>query len=338
MEKMQAFQVLKPHGPLEFVEKELPLPGPRQVRIKIKACGVCHGDSVTVDGLFPGLSYPRIPGHEIAGIIDAVGPDVTEWKLNQRVGIGWSGGHCGTCLSCRKGDFATCQKPTIPGVTYDGGYATHMIASVDGLVVIPDDFSFVDAGPLMCAGVTTYNSLRNSGAQPGDLVAILGIGGLGHLAVQFAVKMGFKTVAIARGKEKEGLAKELGAWRYINSETENVSEELQKLGGAAVILSTVTNSKAVSAALGGLAVNGKLMILGASGEPIQISSIPMIQNRLSIIGWPSGTAVDSEDTLSFCKMADIRSTNEVFPFEKTPEAYAHMINGKARFRVVIVME
>lgn len=339
MAKMRAIQISQPNGPLELVEREIPEPGPGQVRVKVKACGICHSDAVTKDGFFPGITYPRIPGHEVAGVIDALGPNVIGWEVGQRVGIGWKGGQCNHCDSCRRGDFATCQgDEAISGVTYDGGYAEYMITPVEGLALIPDKLTFIEAAPLMCAGVTTYNSLRNSGAKPGDLVAVLGIGGLGHLAVQIAAKMGFKTIAIARGKTKEALAQKLGAWKYIDSEAQDAAEELQKLGGARVILSTVTNSKAASSVAEGLAANGKLIILGVAKEPLEISSFNLIAGRRSVSGWPSGTAIDSEDTMSFCTHTNIRSMNEVYPLEKAQEAYDRMMSGKARFRVVLSME
>lgn len=339
MAKMRAVQVKKAKGPFEFVEREIPEPGPGQVRIKVKACGICHSDSFTKEGLFPDIKYPRVPGHEVAGVIDAVGPNVIEWKKGQRVGIGWHGGHCGYCDSCRRGDFVTCLiKRETPGVTYDGGYATHMIAPKEALALIPDELSFIEAGPLMCAGITTFNSLRNSGAKPGDIVAVLGVGGLGHLAVQFAAKMGFKTIAIARGKDKEALAKKLGAWRYIDSQEKNAAEELQKLGGAKVILATVTDSKAMSSVINGLGINGKLIVLGVGHEPLEVPGLALIGGRASIAGWPSGSSIESQDTMSFCSLTNIRSMNEIFPFDRAPEAYEHMMSGKARFRVVLKME
>lgn len=338
MGKMRAVQVKSANGPFEFVEKEIPEPGPGQVRVKVKACGICHSDSFTKEGIFPNIQYPRVPGHEVAGVIDALGPNVTEWKVGQRVGIGWHGGHCGSCTSCRKGDFVTCQKGQVPGVTYDGGYATHTIVPKEALALIPDELSFVDAGPLMCAGITTFNSLRHSGAKPGDVVAVLGVGGLGHLAIQFAAKMGFKTIAIARGKDREALSKKLGAWAYIDSESKNAAEELKKLGGAKVILATATNGKAMSSVVEGLDIDGKLIILGAAHEPLEISSLSLIVGRRSIAGWPSGTSIDSQDTMSFCSMTNVRSMNEVFPLERAAEAYEHMMSGKARFRVVLKIE
>lgn len=339
MAKMRAVQVKSANGPFELVEREIPEPGRSQVRIQVKACGICHSDALTKEGLWPGIKYPRVPGHEVAGVIDALGPDVKGWEIGQRVGIGWHGGHCNHCTSCRKGDFITCQgKTTVPGISYDGGYATYMIAPLEALALIPDELSFMEAGPLMCAGITTYNALRNSGAKPGDLVTVLGVGGLGHLAVQFAVKMGFKTVAIARGKDKEALAKKLGAWKYIDSQEKNVAKELTQLGGARVIVSTVTNGKAMSAAVNGLGIDGKLIILGVSQEPIEIAPLSLIGGRRSIVGWPSGTSIDSQDTMAFCAMTQIRSMNEFFPLERAAEAYEHMMSGKARFRVVLTMD
>ena len=336
---MRAIQVTKATGPFELIEREMPEPGPGHVRIKVHACGVCHSDSLTKEGIFPGINYPRIPGHEVAGVLDIIGDGVNGWKPGQRVGVGWYGGHCSYCQSCRRGDFITCQiDPKYPGISYDGGYAEYMIAPASALALIPDALSFVDAGPLMCAGITTYNSLRRSGAMPGDVVAILGIGGLGHLAVQFAVKMGFKTIAVARGKDKEQLAKKLGAIQYINSQEQNVAEELKKMGGAKIILATVINSKAMSDVLGGLGVNGKMIIVGASMEPLQISIFPLIFARQSIMGWPSGTSIDSQDTMDFSVLTGVRSLNEVFPLERAADAYERMMSGKAKFRVVLTME
>lgn len=339
MAKMRAVQVKSAKGPFETIERDIPEPGPGEVRIKVMACGICHSDAITKEGIFPNIKYPRVPGHEVAGVIDAVGSNVKEWKIGQRVGVGWHGGHCGHCKSCRKGDFVTCQVDArIPGISYDGGYASHMIAPKEALALIPDELSFVDAGPLMCAGITTYNSLRHSGAEPGDLVAILGVGGLGHLAVQYAAKMGFNTVAIARGKDKEALAKKLGASHYINSLEKNVGEELKKLGGAKVILATVTDAKSMSAAVDGLGVNGKLVVLGATTEPLVISGLALISGRRSIAGWPSGTSEDSQETMSFSALTNIRSMNEVFPLERAQEAYEHMMSGNARFRVVLKVD
>jgi len=339
MSKMYAVQVTRANGPLEIVEREIPEPAQGSVRIKIEACGICHSDSVTKEGIWPGIRYPRVPGHEIAGVVDAVGAGVAGWKEGQRVGVGWHGGHCGYCDSCRRGDFVTCQvAPQIPGIAYDGGYAEYMIAPAGALALIPDGLSAVEAAPLMCAGVTTYNSLRNSGARPGDLVAILGIGGLGHLGIQFAAKMGFRTVAIARGMDREPLARKLGAWSYIDSKTQDPSAELQKLGGAKAVVATVTSGAAMSATLGGLGVNGKLIILGAATEPLQVSGIPLMLGRRSIVGWPSGNSIDSQDTLGFSALTGVRAMTEVFPLERAAEAYEHMMSGKARFRAVLTTE
>lgn len=336
MSKMRVAQVVHAKGLFEIVEREIPDPSVGSVRVKIEACGICHSDAMTKEGLWPGIAYPRVPGHEIAGVIDALGAGVAGWSEGQRVGVGWHGGHCGYCDSCRRGDFVTCQvAPQVPGIAYDGGYAEYMIAPAGALAAIPDGISAVDAGPLMCAGVTTFNSLRNSGARSGDLVAILGIGGLGHLAVQFAAKMGFKTVAIARGMDKEPLAKKLGASSYIDSKAQDPAAELQKLGGAKVVLATVTNSDAMSATLGGLGVNGKLMILGAAAEPLQVAGIPLLFGRRSIVGWPSGSSIDSQDTLNFSLLTGVRAMTEVFPLERANDAYEHMMSGKARFRAVL---
>jgi D-arabinose 1-dehydrogenase-like Zn-dependent alcohol dehydrogenase len=335
---MRSVQVSKPRAPFEIVERDIPEPGPMQVRIKVQACGVCHSDSFTKEGLFPGIQYPRVPGHEVAGVIDIVGKDVTtttEWKAGQRVAVGWHGGHCGHCESCRRGDFVTCRYAQVPGISYDGGYADYMIAPTEALAIIPDELSATDAAPLMCAGITTYNALRNSGARVGDIVAILGIGGLGHLGVQFAAKMGFRTIAIARGKDEEELVKKLGARLYIDNRSQNAVEELNKLGGAKVILATVPSGKAMSEILGGLAVNGKLVIIGASDQPIEVPPFLFIQGRRSLVGWPSGTSIDSQDTLSFSVLSGVRSMNEVFPLERAAEAYELMMNSKARFRCVL---
>lgn len=336
MSKMRVVQITRPNGPLEIVEREIPQPGAGQVRIKVEACGICHSDSFTKEGTWPGIKYPRVPGHEIAGIIDAVGTGVVGWTPGQRVGVGWHGGHCGYCDSCRRGDFVTCQiAPQVPGIAYDGGYAEYVIAPAGALALIPEGLSAVDAGPLMCAGITTFNPLRNSGARPGDLVAVLGVGGLGHLGIQFAAKMGFRTVAIARGMDKEPLARKLGASSYIDSKAQDPAAELLKLGGAKVILATVTSGKAMSAVLGGLGVNGKLIIVGAADEPLEVNAGLFIAGRRSIVGWPSGSSVDSQDTLSFSVLTGVRSMNEIFPLERAAEAYEHMMSGKARFRAVL---
>jgi alcohol dehydrogenase/propanol-preferring alcohol dehydrogenase len=337
MRKMKAVQVSEAGGPLEVVEKDVPEPGPGHVLIKVQACGICHSDSLTKEGQWPGLQFPRVPGHEIAGVIDAIGPDVEEWKVGQRVGVGWHGGHCGHCEHCRRGDFVLCKTALVPGISYDGGYAEYMAAPVQALARIPDDLSDVDAAPLLCAGITTFNALRNSGARAGDVVAILGIGGLGHLGVQFAKKMGFHTVAIARGKDKEPLAKELGAHRYIDSSSENVAEALTALGGAKVILATATSGKAMSATLGGLGLNGKLIMVGISQEPVEVPIAQFIMGRHSVQGWPSGTSADSQDTLEFSALSGVKPVIEEFPLARAAEAYDRMMSGAARFRVVLTM-
>ncbi len=331
----RAFQVKSAGGDFELVQREFPEPGHGHVRIRVQACGVCHSDTITKSGLFPGIAYPRVPGHEVAGVIDAVGASVHIYKAGQRVGLGWHGGHCFYCNPCRRGDFILCENQQIAGISYDGGYADYVIAPANALAIVPDDLADVDAAPLMCAGVTTYNSLRHSGARPGDTVAILGLGGLGHLGVQFAAKSGFNTVAIARGQDKGPLAKELGAHHYIDSTAQDVPAELQKLGGAAVILSTLTDAAALAGAVGGLAPNGKLVIVGVPEKPFELNTIPLILGNRSVAGWASGTGMDSEDTLNFSALTGVRPKIEIYPLEKAPEAFDRMLSGKARFRVVI---
>jgi D-arabinose 1-dehydrogenase-like Zn-dependent alcohol dehydrogenase len=335
---MRAVQVTKPNGDFELVEREIPTPSAAQVRVRVQACGICHSDAFTKAGAFPGIRFPRVPGHEVVGLIDAVGAGVPDWKVGMRVGVGWHGGHCGHCRSCRQGDFITCANGQIPGISYDGGYADYMIAPFEALAAVPDDLSAAEAAPLLCAGITTFNALRHSGATAGDVVAVLGIGGLGHLGVQFAAKMGYRTVAIARGQEKGPLAAKLGAHHYIDSTRENVAAELGKLGGARVILATATDSKSMSDAVGGLGIDGKLLVVGASMQPIDVSPLALISGRRSIAGWPSGTASDSEDTLKFSVLAGIRPAIETFPLERASEAFERMMSGKARFRVVLTMQ
>src|SRR5574341_715894 len=336
MSKMRVVQVMTAKGVFELKERDIPAPGPGKVRVKVQACGICHSDMYTKDGLWPGIQYPRIPGHEVAGVIDAVGPSVPGWQTGERVGVGWHGGHCGYCDSCRRGDLLTCAvAPQITGITCDGGYAEYMIAPAGVLALIPKGFSAEEAAPLMCAGVTTYNALRHSGALAGDTVAVLGIGGLGHLGVQYASKMGMKTIAIARGKDKEALAKQLGAHHYIDSQGSNPATELVKFGGANIILSTVTDAKAVNAVMGGLGLNGKLLVVGAPHEPLSVAPGLLIAGRRSITGWPSGSSIDSQDALAFSALTGVRSMNEVFPLERASEAYDRMMSGKARFRVVL---
>ena|SRR5690348_4000332 len=333
---MRIVRVTRAQGPLELVQQPVPEPGPGTVRLKVEACGICHSDVITKEAILPGIEFPRAPGHEVAGVIDALGAGVSGWKIGQRVGLGWHGGHCAACDSCRRGDFVTCQVAfQIPGVSYDGGYADYVIAPAGALAAIPDGLSAVEAAPLMCAGVTTFNPLRCSGARPGDTVAVLGIGGLGHLGIQFASRMGFKTVAIARGEDKGPLARKLGAQHYIDSQASDPAAELAKLGGARVILATVTSAPAMSAVVGGLGVDGKLIIVGAPSEPPQLSVIPLIFGRRSIVGWPSGSSIDSQDTMAFAAQAGVRPMTEVFPLERAAEGYERMMSGKARFRVVL---
>jgi len=340
MPTMRAVQVSRPGGPLELVERPIPEPGPGQVRIKVEACGICHSDALTKDGVFPGIEFPRVPGHEVIGVIDAVGKDVAaRWEAGQRVGVGWHAWHCNTCDSCRHSDFFACQTGIqITGISFDGGYADYMIAPALALAVMPAELSALEAAPLMCAGLTTFNSLRNSGARAGDLVAILGIGGLGHLGVQYAAKMGFRTAAIARGQDKEPLARQLGASHYIDSQATDPAAELAKLGGAKAVIATVTNGPAMAATVGGLAPRGRLMVLGAASEPIEVSSMALIMNRCAVEGWYSGTSIDAEETLAFSAQSGVRPMNESYPLERAAEAYDRMISGKARFRVVLTME
>ncbi|MFZ0272071.1 MAG: alcohol dehydrogenase [Acidobacteriaceae bacterium] len=334
---MKAAQIGKPGAGFQIVERAIPSPGPGQVRIKVQACGVCHSDALTVEGAWPGIQYPRIPGHEVAGVIDEVGSGVTAWKKGQRAGVGWHGGHDNTCRECRRGDFINCRNQQIAGISYDGGYQQYMIAPVEALVSIPDSLKDVDAAPLLCAGITTYNALRHSGALPGDLVAVQGIGGLGHLGVQFASKFGYKVAAIGRGPENAALAKKLGATLYIDSKATNAAQELQKLGGAKVILATAPNSKAMSELIDGLGPNGKLLVIGAAFDPIEVTPVQLIMGNKSIEGWASGTPADSDDTLRFAELTGVRPMIETYPLERAAEAYARMMSGKAEFRVVLTM-
>lgn len=338
MSKMRVMQISQPNGPFELGERDIPAPGAGSVRIKVDACGICHSDSLTKEGTYPGIQFPRVPGHEVAGVIDAIGTGVVGWTEGQRVGVGWHGGYCGHCDPCRRGDFFACVWGRVTGITYDGGYADYMIAHASALALLPEELSPVDAGPLVCAGVTTFNSLRNSGARPGEVVAILGLGGLGHLGVQFAAKMGFKTVAIARGSDKEPLAIQLGAHHYIDSHSQDAAAELLKLGGAKIILATVTNAAAMSAALAGLGVKGKLIVLGAPHEPLAVPAFLLIGGSRSVAGWYSGTSIDSQDTLAFSQLSGVRAMTEVFPLERAAEAYERMMSGKARFRVVLTTD
>jgi len=334
---MKVAQISKPGAEFEIVEREIPEAGAGHVRIKVQACGVCHSDVLTKEGLFPGLQYPRVPGHEIAGVIDEVGAGVSAWKKGQRVGVGWHGGHDNTCRECRRGDFRNCQNVKVAGISYDGGYQQYMIAPIEALVAIPDGLNDVEAAPLLCAGITTYNALRNSGAMPGDLVAVQGIGGLGHLGVQFANKFGYKTVAIGRGPDNAVLAKKLGANLYIDSQATNAAEELQKLGGARVIMATAPSSKAMSALIDGLGPNGKLIVVGASFDPIEVMPAQLIFGSKTIQGWAAGTPAASDDTLHFAELTGVRPMIETYPLERAGEAYARMMSGKAQFRVVLTM-
>ena len=337
MATMKAVQVSKAGGSFEIVEREIPQPGPMQVRIKVQACGICHSDALVKEGYWPGIKYPRVPGHEVAGVIDEIGAGVTIWKKGQKVGVGWHGGHCFECDACRRGDFISCQNEKITGISYDGGYAEYMIAPEEAVAAMPDGLSADEAAPLLCAGITTFNALRNAGARPGDVVAVQGIGGLGHLGVQYASKMGFHTVAIGRGGDKEALAKKLGADRYIDSSATDAAGELKKLGGARIILATAPDSKTIASVVDGLSVNGKLLIVAAPGEPMLVNPVALIMGRRGIQGWPSGVAPDSEDTMRFSARTKVLPMIERYPLEKAAEGYQQMISGKVRFRVVLTM-
>jgi alcohol dehydrogenase/propanol-preferring alcohol dehydrogenase len=334
---MRAVQVSRPKGPLELVERDVPEPSTGTVRVKVEACGVCHSEVFVVDGLFPGIEYPRVPGHEIVGTVDAVGAGVTGFAKGQRVGVGWSGGYDGTCDACRRGDFFACRTGRVTGMSSDGGYAEYMIARVEALARFPEGLAVADSAPLLCAGVTTYNALRNSGARPGDLVGVLGVGGLGHLGVQYAAKMGFFTVAIDRGEEREKLARKLGAAEFIDSSARDPAAELTRLGGARVVLATAPSANAMSALIGGLAPRGKLLAVGVPNEPLSIPAAAIVPAARSIEGWYSGMSIDSEDTLLFSQRVGVQSMNEIFPLERAPEAYARMLSGKMRFRGVLTM-
>jgi len=334
---MKAAQVTGAGAGFEIVEREIPEPGPGQVRIKVLACGVCHSDALVVEGSWHGIAYPRVPGHEVAGIVDMLGAGVTEWRKGQRVGVGWHGGHDGTCAECRRGDFRNCRNQKIAGISYDGGYQQFMVAPTEALASIPESLSDVEAAPLLCAGITTYDALRHAGAMPGDLVAVQGIGGLGHLGVQFANKFGYKVAAIGRGPRNESLAKKLGAQVYIDSNAQDASEELQKLGGARVIMATAPNSKAMSELIDGLGPNGKLLVIGASFDPIEVTPIQLIMGSKTVQGWAAGPPADSEDTLRFAALSGVRAMIETYPLEQAAAAYARMMSGKAEFRVVLTM-
>ena len=334
---MKAVQVSKPGANFEIVERPTPQPEPGQVRIKVEACGICHSDALVKEGHWPGIQYPRVPGHEIAGRIDAVGANVTQWKPGQRVGVGWHGGHCFQCDPCRRGDFVLCLFAKVTGISFDGGYAEYVVVPAEAVAAMPDDLPAAEAAPLLCAGITVFNSLRNSGARSGDLVAVQGIGGLGHLGIQYARQMGFRTVAIGRGKDKQALAKKLGAHEYVDTSAGAPAEALQKLVGARVILATAPDSKSISALVDGVSPNGTLLIVGATMESLTVTPLQLIGGRKNIQGWPSGTAKDSEDTLQFSSLSGVRPMIEKYPLEKAAEGYEQMISGKARFRVVLTM-
>jgi D-arabinose 1-dehydrogenase-like Zn-dependent alcohol dehydrogenase len=335
MPKMKAVQVSKPNGPFEVVSRDVRDPGPREVRVKVEACGICHSDALTRSGAFPGLTLPRIPGHEIAGRVDKVGSEVTAWKPGDRVGIGWHGGHCFQCIPCRKGDFLNCVKAQITGLTLDGGYAEYAVVPYEAAARIPDALDAAEAGPLLCAGVTTYNSLRNSGARSGDTVAVQGIGGLGHLAIQFAARMGFRTVALSHGPEKEALARELGAHEYVDTQKVEAAEGLRKLGGADLVLATAPHSAAIAGTVNGLKPRGKLLIVAGAFEPLQISVLALLSGK-TIAGWPSGSAIDSEETMTFSSLTGVRPRIEKFPLEKAEEAFGKVMSNRVRFRAVLV--
>lgn len=334
----RALQVSAAGGAFQLVQKTFPDPALGHVRIRIQACGVCHSDSLTKEGAWPGVQFPRVPGHEVAGVLDAVASDVPIFKVGQRVGLGWHGGHCNYCTPCRRGDFILCENQLISGIHYDGGYADYVVAPANAIALIPDDLKDADAAPLLCAGITTFNALRNSGARAGDTVAILGIGGLGHLAIQYAAKSGYRTVAIARGQDKGPLARQFGAHAYIDTTTQDPAKELQKLGGAQIILSTITSAKALEWVIDGLAPAGKFVLVGAPDGPVVVNPFPLLLGRRTVAGWPSGTGMDSEDTFNFSVLTGVRPMLEIYPLEKAEEAYQRMMSGKARFRVVLTTE
>jgi len=334
---MKAVQINQPGGEFEIVERDIPEPGRRQVLIKIEACGICHSDMFVKEGAFPGIEYPRIPGHEVIGVIEKTGDDVTAWKKGDRVGIGWHGGHCFECEACRRGDFISCENAKITGISFDGGYAEYMAAPQEALALVPNELGSAEAAPLLCAGITVFNALRHSGATAGDVVAVQGIGGLGHLGIQYANRMGFKTVALSGTDSKKELAEKLGAHVFISGSDSHTVEELQKLGGAKIILATAPNSDLISSVTGGLATDGKIIVVGVDTKPIEVSPMQLVGGRTSVTGWPSGTAIDSEDTLNFSALSASKPMIETFPLEKAAKAYERMITNKARFRVVLSM-
>jgi D-arabinose 1-dehydrogenase-like Zn-dependent alcohol dehydrogenase len=337
MAKMKAAQIPRAGASFEIVERDIPEPGPGQVRIRVQACGVCHSDVLVKEGGWPSLTYPRVPGHEVAGLVDATGPGVTQWAKSQRVGVGWHGGQDGTCLACRRGDFVNCANVKITGLSYDGGYQEYMIAPADAIARLPESLDPAEAAPLLCAGITTFNALRHSGALPSDLVAVEGIGGLGHLGIQFAQKFGYRVAAIGRGPENATLAQKLGAHVYIDSVATDAAAELQRLGGARAILATAPNSKAMSSLVDGLGKNGRLIVVGATMDPIEVTPVQLIFGNRSLQGWAAGTPTDSEDALRFAEMTGVRAMIETYPLAKAEEGYARMMSGKASFRVVLTM-
>lgn len=337
MATMKAAQVTKPGAPMELVEQDIPEPGRGQVRIRVLACGICRGDALVKEGHWPGIQYPRVPGHEIAGVVDEVGEEVRDWKRGQRVGVGWYGGHCGECRACRRGDFINCSIPHVTGITYDGGYQEYVVAPAAALALIPSGIAEAEAATLVCAGVTVFNALRHSGALPGDLVAIQGVGGLGHLGIQFANRFGFRVAAISRGKENGELARQLGAHHYIDSQASNPADQLKNLGGARVILSTAPSGKSMTALIDGLGTGGKMMVVGASMEPIEVTPVQLMMGQRSLQGWASGTASDSEDALNFAVLTGVRPMIEKYPLARVNEAYERMMSGKAQYRVVLTV-
>ena len=337
MARMKVAQISKAGGPFEIVERDIPQPGAGQVRIKVDACGICHSEELVKNALFPGLQLPRVPGHEISGRIDAVGSGVAQWKPGQRVGVGWHGGHCFVCEWCRRGDFILCEKGKVTGIHFDGGYGEYTIIPAEAVAAMPDGLTADEAAPLLCAGITVFNSMRNSGTRAGDLVAIHGIGGLGHLGIQYARQMGFYTVAVGRGGDKEPLAKKLGAHAYMDASATDAVAELKKLGGARLILATAPDATSISALVGGLSGNGKLLIVGVPHDPLSVSAMQLVGMKTSVQGWPSGSAIDWEDTLRFSVLTGVRPMIENYPLEKVNEAYDQMISGRARFRVVLTM-
>ncbi len=332
---MKAVQVQKKGGDFVVTDIEKPSPQENEILIKVEACGICHSDAFVKEGAFPGIEYPRIPGHEVVGIVEEVGKNVGNWKKGQRVGVGWHGGHCFECEPCRRGDFINCKNAKISGISYDGGYAEYMTAPQEAIAAIPEEISSTEAAPLLCAGITVFNALRNSGIIAGDVVAVQGIGGLGHLAIQYAAKMGMRTVAISTSNDKKDLAKELGAKHFINAKEQDAAKELQKLGGAKLILATAPHSKAITSVIGGLGIDGKLLMVAATGDPVEVSPMELLMGRKSLAGWPSGTAIDSEDTLNFSALTGTRPKIEEYPLDKVSEAYDRMIDNEARFRVVL---